>query len=63
MSGENTETTVQVKSVLDKQLIDLLAIRAAFWDAGKADAALAVDDARHSISRALHDLRRAESHL
>jgi len=36
----------------------LLTLRSAYWHADNETAALAVDDARNSIARALHDLQR-----
>ncbi len=41
--------------------LELIETRTALRAAGKQDAALAIDDARHSISRAMQDLRRAHT--
>lgn len=50
----------QLTAITNGVLIDE---RAALWAAQNGDAALAVDDARNSIARALHDLRRAETRI
>jgi hypothetical protein len=55
-----TTDTARVLSMaaLHEQNRLLLTLRSAYWHAGNERAALAVDDARNSIARALHDLQR-----
>jgi len=47
-------------ATLHEQNRTLLTLRSSYWQAGRHEAALAVDDARNALARALHDLQRCD---
>jgi hypothetical protein len=65
MTSEDADWTATyldlLRTVLQSQNAAMLTLRDAYWKSGNERAALAVDTARNSLARALHDLRRCDA--